>query len=190
MTADVTGDFSAASGVAYMDCILKVEFFGEGGEIVGVGVHLVAVPGLSRPAVAAPVVRDDSIATLAEEQHLSVPVVRAERPSVTEHYGLAFSPVLVIDSRAVFHCDCLHDALLSGLNGIETVRAPILITHFSARFLAHARSPSVCCATGIQQPRSPATTRNRLSAYSNPTSMLRTRELKKTAGVSVIASSR
>src|SRR5271165_1199594 len=102
MTADVTGDFSAASGVAYMDCILKVEFFGEGGEIVGVGVHLVAVPGLSRPAVAAPVVRDDSIATLAEEQHLSVPVVRAERPSVTEHDGLALSPVLVENVGTIF----------------------------------------------------------------------------------------
>ena len=70
MPADVARNFAAAGGVAYVDCILQIELFGEGSEIVGVGVHVVAVPGLRGTAVAAPVVRDDPIAALAEKQHL------------------------------------------------------------------------------------------------------------------------
>jgi len=52
--------------------------------------------------VTAPVGCDDSIAMLAEEHHLSVPVVRGERPTVAEHDGLALSPVLVVDLRPSF----------------------------------------------------------------------------------------
>src|SRR5216683_1546322 len=51
---------------------------------------------------------DHPIALLAEVQHLSVPVVRGERPPVTEHYGLAFSPVLVVNPCAVFCGDRGH----------------------------------------------------------------------------------
>ena len=91
-----------------MDRVFQVKFIGEGGEIVGVGVHVVAVPRLSGTAVPSPVMRDDSIAELAEEQHLSVPVVGGQRPSVTEHYGLALTPVLVINVRAIFQGDSGH----------------------------------------------------------------------------------
>ena len=56
----------------------------------------------------APVMRNDAIATLAEEQHLPVPVVRAQRPTVGEDDGLACSPILVIDLRAVLHCKRWH----------------------------------------------------------------------------------
>src|SRR5664279_5712752 len=108
MPPDVTGNFSAAGGVAHMDCVLEVEFFGKSCEVVGVSIHLVAIPGLGGTAVPSPVSRDDSIATLAEEQHLPVPVVRRERPTVTEHYGLARSPVLVINLRTVFRANGWH----------------------------------------------------------------------------------
>src|SRR5271170_760152 len=104
MPPDVTGDFTAASGVAHMDCVLQVKFLSEGQEIVGVCVHLVAVPRLRRTAVPSPVMRDDPKALLAEEQHLSVPIVSGKRPSVTEHYRLAFTPVLVVNLRTIF-CD-------------------------------------------------------------------------------------
>src|SRR5271156_3359594 len=113
MTANITGNFSAAGGVAYMDCVFQVELIRQHCEIVGVGVHIVAIPRLGRTAVAAPVVRDDSIAVLAEEQHLSVPVVRGERPAVTEHNGLTRAPVLVINLRAIFCRNCRHTSLLS-----------------------------------------------------------------------------
>ena len=42
-----------------------------------------------------PIMRDDAIAMLAKEQHLRVPVVTAERPTVGEDDGLASSPILV-----------------------------------------------------------------------------------------------
>src|SRR5438552_15160270 len=92
-----------------MNCVLQVEFFRQSGEIVGVGVHLVTIPCLGGTTVPSPVMRDDSIALLAEEQHLSVPIVRSERPAVTEHYGLALSPVLVVNLCAVFCCDSRHE---------------------------------------------------------------------------------
>src|ERR1700674_4923528 len=125
---NVTGNLSAAGRVAHMDYVLQVKLFGEGCEIVGVGVHVIAIPGLGGTAVTSPVVRDDSIALLAEEQHLSVPVVRGERPAVTEHYGLALSPVLVVNVRAVFCRESRH-------RGFSFV--PTLVGTFSCGFYLH-----------------------------------------------------
>src|SRR5437660_6866010 len=117
MPSNVTGDFSATGGVAHVDSVLQVKLFSEGCEIVGVGVHLVAIPRLGGTTVPSPVMRDDSIALLAEEQHLSVPVVCSERPPVTEHYGLALSPVLVVNVGAVFCRDRRH----KGFSLVETL---------------------------------------------------------------------
>src|ERR1700691_954090 len=110
MPPNITRNFSAASRVAHMDCVLQVQLLSEGRQVVGVGVHLVAVPGLRGTPVPAPVMSDYAVAKLAKVQHLSVPVIRAERPSVAEHYGLALTPVLVINRRAVFRCDRSHKA--------------------------------------------------------------------------------
>src|SRR5208283_614275 len=112
MPADVTGDFSTAGRVAYVDGILQVQFFSKGGKIVGVGIHIVAVPGLGGTAVPAAVMGDNSKTMLAEEQHLSVPVVCAEGPAVAEDDRLSFAPILVIDGGAVFGGNCGHSALL------------------------------------------------------------------------------
>ena len=62
-----------------------------------------------------PISRDHSVATLTEVQHLPVPVVRRERPAMAEHYGLALSPVLVVDLRSVFRRDCRHDIFSFGV---------------------------------------------------------------------------
>lgn len=60
--------------------------------------------------MAAPVMRDDAVALAEEEQHLVVPVVRAERPAMMEHDGLRVfrTPVLVEDPGAVLHCNRRH----------------------------------------------------------------------------------
>ena len=87
---------------------LQVERFDERREIVGVGVHLVAVPRLARAAVAAAVVRDAAVSAVGQKDHLVFPGVRAERPAVTEDDGLSRAPVLVINLRAVFGRDCGH----------------------------------------------------------------------------------
>src|ERR1700682_3178284 len=104
-----------------MNCVLQVELFSQSREIVGIGVDLVTIPGLRGTAVTAPVVRNDPIALLAEVQHLSVPLVRSERPAVTEHDGLAFSPVLVVNVRAVFCRDRRHKMLSLVLTSVVTL---------------------------------------------------------------------
>jgi hypothetical protein len=64
--ADVTGNFSTTGRVTNVDRVFQVECGHELGQVVGIGGHIVAVPRLARPAVAAAVVRDDSVALLAE----------------------------------------------------------------------------------------------------------------------------
>ena len=91
-----------------MDGVFQVEMRGEGGQVVGVVVHVMAVGGLRGAAVAAAVMGDDAIALLEEEQHLVVPVVGGERPAVAEDDGLAGTPVLVEDLDAVFGGDGGH----------------------------------------------------------------------------------
>src|SRR5580692_4389301 len=135
MTSDVACNFAPACRVAHMDRIFEVELFSQHCEIVGVGVHVVAVPGLAGAAVASPVVRDDSIAALAEEQHLSIPIVRGERPSVAEHYGLTRAPVLVINLRTVFcgnrwHTSLLNAPWLSLSVFIQVFAGHVILRHF------------------------------------------------------------
>ncbi len=69
---EVPGNFSAANGMAHMNSVPQVKLLSEGCEIVGISVHIIAVPGLAGTAVPPPVMRDDSVATMAKEQHLSV----------------------------------------------------------------------------------------------------------------------
>jgi hypothetical protein len=62
VSGDVTRDFTATGGVADMDDILEVELLDKLGEVVGVGIHVVAGPGLARTAMAAAVMGDAAIA--------------------------------------------------------------------------------------------------------------------------------
>ena len=54
-------------------------------------------------AVSAAVVRDDPVALVHEEQHLRVPVVRTERPTVVkeDHLAVLRAPILVEDIDTV-----------------------------------------------------------------------------------------
>ena len=87
---------------------------GDRREVGRIVIHVVPVGDLTRPAVAAPVVRDDAEALAEEVQHLRVPVVAAERPAVVEHERLRVSraPVLVEDLDAVFRGDRGHGFFL------------------------------------------------------------------------------
>src|ERR1700722_16972539 len=112
MASDVTGNFSAPGRMAHVNCILQPQLIGKRCKIVGVRVHIVAIPRLRGTPVPAPIMRDDSVAALAEEKHLSIPIVRGQRPSVAEHYGLALSPVLVENLRPIFSRNRRHNSLL------------------------------------------------------------------------------
>jgi hypothetical protein len=92
VAADVARHLAAAGGVADVDRVLQVELADELGEVVGVGVEVVAVPGLARAAVAAAIVRDAAVAARGEEEHLVLEGVGAERPAVTEDDGLVPCP--------------------------------------------------------------------------------------------------
>src|SRR4029077_19755725 len=80
-------------------------------QVVGIGIHVVAVPGLGRSAMAAAVMRDAAKPALAEVEHLRIPIIRAQRPAMAEHNRLPRAPVLVIDLRAIFSRDGAHRAL-------------------------------------------------------------------------------
>src|SRR5207244_5983549 len=77
-------------------------------EVVGIVVHVVAVAGLGGSPVATPVMGEHAIAVLEEEQHLCIPVIGRQRPTVAEHNGLTVSPVLIEDFRAIRASDRAH----------------------------------------------------------------------------------
>jgi hypothetical protein len=76
--------------------VLEPEVFGQRREVVGIVIHVVAVGGLARAPVAAPVVRNDAITVIQKEHHLRVPVVSRQGPAVGKDDGLTAAPVLVI----------------------------------------------------------------------------------------------
>ncbi len=66
------------------------------------------IPRVAGAPVAATVVGDDAIAKPTEEDHLRIPGVRAERPSVREEDGLPLAEVAIEDLGAVVREDRAH----------------------------------------------------------------------------------
>ena len=108
VAADVAGDFAAAGGMADMDGALEAKRVHQLGEVVGVSVKVVAVPGLARAPVSAAVMSDATITSLRQEEHLVLEGIRGEGPSMAEHDRLALAPVVVVDLRTVFRRDVAH----------------------------------------------------------------------------------
>src|SRR5580658_10773541 len=99
MAGQVVHHFAAASRMADMNRILEVEMCGQRRQVVGIMIHVMAVPGLAGTSVSPPVVSNHTVAALAEEQHLCVPIIGRQRPAVAKDYGLTFAPVLVVNLR-------------------------------------------------------------------------------------------
>src|SRR5882672_10256665 len=106
MARDVAGDFTATGGMADVNRVFEVERVDQRREVVGVGVHVIAVPWLARAAVA--VVRDAAIAVRSQEEHLVLERVCGKWPAVAEHHGLSLAPVLVINVSTVLSRDRVH----------------------------------------------------------------------------------
>src|SRR4051812_18414036 len=83
-------------------------------------IHVMAAARLGRAAMAPPVMGDDTEALAEKEEHLSVPIVRRERPAMAEHDGLTRTPVLVENIGAVPGGDRGHVLDLSA--GLEAER--------------------------------------------------------------------
>src|ERR1700747_2287185 len=105
---DVMHNLAATGRVADMDSILEVEMRRHRGEVIGIVIHVVAVADLAGPAVAAAVMSNDAIALIEEEQHLRIPIIGRQRPTMTEDDGLTFAPVLIVDLYPVADCNCPH----------------------------------------------------------------------------------
>src|SRR5512137_2234155 len=104
---------------------LEVKRFDEIRQIVGIGVHLVAIPGLARPAMAATIMGDAAAVVGRQEHHLAFPSIGAERPAVAENDGLSCAPVLVVDLRTILRVKCAHLAVLSLYQwGLPTIHSP------------------------------------------------------------------
>jgi hypothetical protein len=83
---ELVGDLAPAGRVADQHDVAQVELCDQFGQVVGVLVHVVAIPGLVGSSVATAVVRDHPVALLTQEQHLAIPGVGAERPAVAKQH--------------------------------------------------------------------------------------------------------
>jgi hypothetical protein len=63
MATDIASNFAATGGVANVNRVLQIEFLDESRKIVGVSVHVVAVPWLAGPTMAATIVSDTAISS-------------------------------------------------------------------------------------------------------------------------------
>jgi hypothetical protein len=77
-----------------VDGVLEIEVIDQFGEIVGVMVHIVAVPRLTGTAMAAEVMTDAAIAVAGEEEHLVLESIRRQRPAMAEDDRPSLAPVL------------------------------------------------------------------------------------------------
>ena len=82
MASDVAHDFATAGGVSDEDHVVQVDRFDHRGQVVGVVIHVVAVPRLTRAAVTPPIVGDPPQTIRPDREQLVVPRVGFERPTV------------------------------------------------------------------------------------------------------------
>ena len=75
MATQIAHDLTTACRMADVDGVFEVEMLGQCRQIVGVMIHVVAITGLRGATMSAPIVSDNSITVLEEEQHLRVPIV-------------------------------------------------------------------------------------------------------------------
>src|SRR5882724_1877959 len=112
MTSKIMHHLAAAGRMADVNRILQLQMIGDSLQIVGIVIHVVSAAGLSRAAMPAPITRNDAETLAEEKKHLRVPIIRRERPAVTEHNRLPAAPVLIIDvdvSSVFFsNCDVWH----------------------------------------------------------------------------------
>ncbi|MNP71766.1 hypothetical protein D3C76_1682000 [compost metagenome] len=82
--------------------------FDQLGEVVGVVIHVVAIPRLARAPVTAAIMGDGAKAVVGKVQHLRFPTVGAQWPTVAEHHWLPVAPVLVIQGVAFASRESSH----------------------------------------------------------------------------------
>lgn len=93
MAHDIAHHLATAGRVAYVHGALHAQVFYHRGDVIGVMIHVVPFPHLAGAAVAAAIVRNHAEPLVHEEQHLGIPVIAGQRPTVVEVDNLAvFGP--------------------------------------------------------------------------------------------------
>ncbi len=87
--------------------------------------------------MAATVMSDTTITAGRQKKHLGFPTVRTKRPPMAENNGLARTPILVINLRAVFSGDCVH-TMASLVIGV------VILAGFLSCILEHIDTRTKC----------------------------------------------
>ena len=94
MPADGASNFAAAGGMADVDHVLEIEVRDQFGKVFGIGIKIVAMPGLAGAAMPATVMGDGAVAARGKKKHLVLEGIRAQRPAVAKHNRLSLAPVV------------------------------------------------------------------------------------------------
>ena len=79
--------------------VLQIELLDEFPQIIGIGIHVVPLPGLVGATMPATVMSNDAISAGGEEKHLILECVGAQRPTVAENDRLTLAPVFIVNLR-------------------------------------------------------------------------------------------
>src|SRR6266446_3811266 len=97
MPSQIVRHLAAARGVTNVHGVLQIKMRGQGCKVFGIMIHVMAVARMGGPAVTSSIMGDDAITVFEEEEHLRVPVIGRQRPTVAENDGLSFAPISIID---------------------------------------------------------------------------------------------
>jgi hypothetical protein len=124
--------------------VLDVQHLKQLEQVISVGVHVVATPSLIRAsAVTTSVVGNATIALVGQEEHLVLPVVTVEGPSMGEDDGgtIRRAPYLVVHLDIIFtfeegHSEYIFELTKSCSAGLVLVIDGFLMLALFLRFLA------------------------------------------------------
>src|SRR5438874_7100260 len=114
MPSQIMRHLATSGGMTNVHGMLHIKMRDQSRKVVGIVIHVMAIARLGGPTVASPVMGDDAIALFEEEQHLRVPVIGRQRPTMAEDDGLSFAPIFIIDvdvssiffsDSYVWHCN-------------------------------------------------------------------------------------
>lgn len=104
-----------------MNHFLKIELFGKGCKVICIRIHIIDLPRLRGTAMSSPVMCNHWKALLAKKEHLCIPVIRTQRPSMAENYGLTRSPIFIIQRATIFCSNYRHTFFSFFMNHAQVV---------------------------------------------------------------------
>ena len=110
MAGHVARHLAAAHGEPDEGRVVCAGLLDHGGQVVGQGVVVIAVPWLCGAAKTAPVVGDHPVSRLGHCHRLVVPAVGRQWPAVDQDHGRSLAPILDVQAGVVGCLDGVHGA--------------------------------------------------------------------------------